>query len=83
MALTDIQIKNAKNPEKKIKLTDGAGMYLLLHPNGSEYWRMQYRFDGKQETYAIGVYPSVSLSEARIKRDEARAMLNPSEKNRL
>ena len=84
MALTDIQIKNAKTPEKKIKLTDGAGMYLLLHPNGSKYWRMQYRFNGKQKTYAIGVYPSVSLSEARTKRDEARAMIaagvDPSEK---
>ncbi|HAO0315345.1 TPA: integrase arm-type DNA-binding domain-containing protein [Escherichia coli] len=84
MALTDIQIKNAKTPEKKIKLTDGAGMYLLLHPNGSKYWRMQYRFEGKQKTYAIGVYPSVSLTEARTKRDEARAMIaagiDPSEK---
>lgn len=78
MALTDIQIKNAKTPAKKIKFTDGAGMYLLLHPNGSKYWRMQYRFDGKKKTYAIGVYPSVSLSEARTKRDEARAMISAS-----
>lgn len=62
MALTNIQIKNVKTPEKKIKLTDGAGMYLLLHPNGSKYWRMQYRFDGKQKNLCYwGLSISITL----------------------
>lgn len=75
MALTDVKIKNAKNFDKPVKLTDGFGMYLLLHPNGSEYWRMQFRFAGKQKTHALGVYPAVSLADARQRRDDARKLL--------
>ncbi|WP_437891942.1 tyrosine-type recombinase/integrase, partial [Phytobacter sp. V91] len=47
----------------------------LLHPNGSKYWRMQFRFAGKQKTHALGVYPTVSLAEARERRDSARKLL--------
>lgn len=75
MALTDIKIKKSKHTNKPVKLTDGFGMYLLLHPNGSKYWRMQFRFAGKQKTHALGVYPTVSLADARERRDAARKLL--------
>lgn len=52
-----------------------AAMHLLVHPNGSKYWRMQYRFDGKQKMLALGVYPDISLADARTRRDEARKLL--------
>ncbi len=48
MALTDIKVRTAKPMDKQYKLTDGSGMHLLVHPNGSKYWRLQYRYDGKQ-----------------------------------
>lgn len=72
MALTDAKIRAAKPTDKAYKLTDGTGMFLLVHPNGSRYWRLRYRILGKEKTLALGVYPEVSLSEARTKRDEAR-----------
>ncbi|KEN37594.1 hypothetical protein AC78_4457 [Escherichia coli 7-233-03_S4_C1] len=50
-------------------------MHLLVHPNGSKYWRLQYRFDGKQKMLALGVYPDVSLADARTRRDDARNLL--------
>ncbi|HAL9639075.1 TPA: integrase arm-type DNA-binding domain-containing protein [Escherichia coli] len=75
MALTDAKIRAAKPTDKAYKLTDGAGMFLLVHPNGSRYWRLRYRILGKEKTLALGVYPEVSLSEARTKRDEARKLI--------
>ncbi|WP_449554810.1 tyrosine-type recombinase/integrase [Lelliottia amnigena] len=75
MALTDIKVRTAKPTDKQYKLTDGNGMHLLVHPNGSRYWRLQYRFDGKQKMLALGVYPDVSLADARARRDEARKLL--------
>ncbi|MCV8000696.1 Arm DNA-binding domain-containing protein, partial [Escherichia coli] len=77
MALTDAKIRAAKHTDKAYKLTDGAGMFLLVHPNGSRYWRLRYRILGKEKTLALGVYPEVSLSEARTKRDEARKLNRP------
>lgn len=65
MALTDIKVRTTKPSDKPFKLTDGQGMHLLINPNGSKYWRLQYRFDGKQKVLALGVYPMVSLGEAR------------------
>ncbi|MBN3114975.1 integrase arm-type DNA-binding domain-containing protein [Pectobacterium brasiliense] len=76
MALTDIKVRSAKPEEKPYKLTDGNGMFLLVHTNGSKYWRLRYRSDGKEKTLALGVYPEVSLSEARQKRDEARKLIS-------
>ncbi|HCY3295366.1 TPA: tyrosine-type recombinase/integrase [Escherichia coli] len=76
MALTDAKIRAAKPTDKAYKLTDGAGMFLLVHPNGSRYWRLRYRILGKEKTLALGVYPEVSLSEARTKRDEARKLIS-------
>ncbi|EPU1047493.1 integrase arm-type DNA-binding domain-containing protein [Raoultella ornithinolytica] len=75
MALTDIKVRTAKPTDKQYKLTDGNGMHLLVHPNGSKYWRLQYRFGGKQKMLALGVYPDVSLADARARRDEARKLL--------
>ncbi|EPH2850716.1 tyrosine-type recombinase/integrase [Serratia nevei] len=75
MPLTDIKVKTAKPIDKAYKLTDGGGMYLLVKPNGSKYWRLKYRFVGKEKMLSIGVYPDVSLADARQKRDEARKIL--------
>ena len=75
MALTDTAIKNTKPQNKAIKLSDERGLYLLLNPNGSRWWRLDYRFDGKRKTLSMGVYPDVSLKAAREKRDEARTLI--------
>lgn len=75
MALTDVKVKTAKPKEKPYKLADGGGMYLLINANGSKYWRMKYRFVGKEKMLSIGVYPDVSLADAREKRSEARKIL--------
>ncbi|HEV7618807.1 MAG TPA: integrase arm-type DNA-binding domain-containing protein, partial [Burkholderiaceae bacterium] len=75
MALTDTACKNAKPKEKQYKLADGNGLYLLVIPNGRKYWRMKYRVTGKEKLLSFGVYPEVSLSDAREKRQEARKLL--------
>ncbi len=75
MALTDIEVKKAKSTDKPMKLTDGGGLFLQVQPNGSKYWRLAYRFGGKQKTLALGVYPDVSLADARGRRDDARKLL--------
>lgn len=76
MALTDTFIKNTKLSDKPSgdKHTDGKGLYLLVNTVG-KYWRMNYRYLGKQKTLALGVYPATSLAKARKARDEARAKL--------
>ena len=70
--LTDLQIRQAKQKANQYKLNDGNGLYLLIHLNGSKYWRMKYRFDDKEKTLSFGVWPEVSLKEAREKLSEAR-----------
>lgn len=70
--LTDVVIRNTKPGDKPIKLSDGGGLFLLIHPNGSFYWRMKYRHAGKEKLLALGVYPEVTLKQARKRRDEAR-----------
>lgn len=75
MALTDLKVKAARAKEKPYKLPDERGLVLLVSPNGGKYWRWSYRFDGKQKTMALGVYPDVSLADARSRRDEARKLL--------
>ena len=59
MALTELEVKKAKPEDKHRKLFDGGGMYLMVHTNGSKYWRMDYRIGGKQKTLSIGVYPNI------------------------
>jgi len=75
MALSDIAIRKTKPAEKPTKLTDGGGLYLLLNPNGSRWWRLDYRYGGKRKTLSMGVYPDVGLKDARNRRDEARKLL--------
>lgn len=72
MALTDVLIRNSKPKDKAFKLSDGGGLYLLVNLNGSRWWRVDYRFDGKRKTLSMGVYPETSLREARERRDEAK-----------
>jgi integrase len=76
MPLTDARLRNAKRNSKPYKLSDGGGMYLLVTPDGARYWRLDYRFAGKRRTLALGVYPTVTLSSARSRREDARALLD-------
>jgi len=70
--LTGTAIKEAKPGAKQFKLSDGGGLYLLVHSNGSKYWRFDFRFEGKQKSSSLGVWPEVSLVEARSRRNEAK-----------
>ena len=87
--LTELSIKQAKTKEKQYKLTDGEGMYLRVYPNGSKYWQLQYWFDGKQKILSFGVWPNISLKEARDKRFAAKKIIkegidpNDEKKERL
>jgi Arm DNA-binding domain len=75
MPLTDTAIRNAKPMEKAFKLSDGGGLFLLIQPGGTKLWRLAYRFARKQKLLAFGVYPTISLSDARAQRDAARKHL--------
>ncbi len=75
MKLNARQVDAAKPREKAYKLADGAGLYLEVVPSGSRYWRMKYRFNGKEKRMAFGVYPAVSLAQARALRDDAKKKL--------
>ena len=84
MALSDTTIKAAKPlPDKPYKLSDEKGLYILINPNGSKYFRLKYRFAGKEKTLSLGVYPETTLKQAREKRDTARKQIvdgiDPSE----
>ena len=85
MKLNDRQIKNAKPAEtgKKTKLFDGGGLYLEVTPAGGKVFRLKYRIDGKEKTFTIGKYPTISLVEARQAAENARRLLvsgqDPSE----
>lgn len=80
--LTETSIKLINPGQKIAKYSDGKGLYLLVHPNGSKYWRYRYSFSGKEKLLSVGVYPEVSLNEARIKRDDLKKRIksgfNPS-----
>lgn len=73
--LTATKVKNVKTNVKSKKVFDGRGLYLLLTANGSKYWRYDYRFAGKRKTLALGVYPDITLQDARNKHQEARRLL--------
>lgn len=75
LPLSDLQVKNAKPKETDYKLSDGYGLHLLITPTGGKLWRFQYRFDNKQKILALGAYPSVTLSDARQRREEAKKQL--------
>ncbi|MDX7987342.1 DUF4102 domain-containing protein [Xenorhabdus sp. 12] len=82
MKLTARQVDTCKSKGKDYKLSDGGGLYLLVKQSGSKYWRLKYRINHKEKLLALGVYPEVSLAEARKKREEAKKLIaegqNPS-----
>lgn len=73
--LTNTAIKNAKPQTKPYRISDSRGLYIEIMPNGSKYWRMKYRLHNKEKRLALGVYPEVTLAEAREKRDAARKLV--------
>ena len=73
--ITDAAIKNAKPSEKVQKLFYEEGLFLLIPPSGGKWWRFKYHLGGKEKLLSLGVYPAVSLKEARSRRDEAKALL--------
>ncbi|MAA59504.1 MAG: integrase, partial [Pseudomonadales bacterium] len=75
MPLTALAVKQAKPKEKDYKLADGGGMYLLVTKKGGKYWRLKYRYAGKEKVLALGVFPLVTLEEARRERDKAKRLL--------
>jgi integrase len=77
MPLSDATVRGAKPATVPRKLSDGGGLFLLVNPKpaGSKLWRLAYRFGGKQKALALGIYPSVSLLQARNARDEAKKLL--------
>lgn len=75
MLLSDTKVRNSKPKEKSYKLSDGRGLYLLVHTNGSRYWRFKYQFNGKEKLLALGVYPDISLADARESREKARKLI--------
>lgn len=85
--LSDPAIRKAKPSDKPRKLSDGGGLYLELQPSGARWWRLKYRIGGKEKRLSLGVYPAVSLSDARRRREEARALVaagtDPSEARKV
>jgi len=75
MALTDLKIRQTAAPTSPLKLTDGGGLYIEIKPNGSKLWRYRYRIAGKENVFALGAYPTISLQDARRMRDDARALV--------
>lgn len=76
MSLTALKIRSSTAREKDYKLSDEKGLYLLITTSGAKYWKLKYRFGGKEKKLALGVYPEVSLANAREKRDDARKLLS-------
>lgn len=76
MKLTDISCRSAKPKEKPYKKSDGGGLYLYVKPDGAKYWRLKYYYLGKEKLMALGIYPLISLQEAREKRDTAKRLLD-------
>lgn len=75
MKLTARQVDRSRPKDKPYKLSDGGGLYLLVNPNGSRYWRLKYRIAGKEKLLALGVYPDITLAVARQKRADAKKVL--------
>lgn len=74
MPLSDIKIRNAKPLEKPYKILDSDNLFLHVQPNGGKYWRYRYRWLGKEKTLSLGIYPDITLAEARMRRDQARQL---------
>src|SRR6516165_9247245 len=86
ISLSDTKVRNAKPRTKQYKLSDGEGLFLVIMPSGSKYWRLRYFFAGKEKVLALGVYPHISLAEAREQRAQAHKVLaagrDPSEEKK-
>src|SRR5205085_9057012 len=87
MPISDRLLRISTASTKPKKLSDGGGLQLLVQPTGSKLWRLAYRFAGKQKTLALGIYPAVSLADARSGRDQAKKLLakgiDPSAQRKL
>ena len=85
--LSATAVQQARGQAKPVKLADGGGLYLLVKPDGSRYWRYNYRFADKRKTLALGVYPDTSLADARKTHQQARETLakgiDPGEAKRI
>ncbi len=85
--LTEVSIGLIKPLRRTIKITDGNGLYLMVVPTGGRYWRYNYRFDGKQKTLALGIYPDVPIELARARHQAARRLLaigvDPSSRRKI
>src|SRR5260370_25638011 len=83
MSLSDAKARNAKPRTKPYKIADGEGLFLFVMPTGSKYWRLKYFFSGKEKLLALGVYPEITLADARERRTQAHKVLaggnDPSE----
>jgi len=81
--LTDTKIKTAKAKDKDYKLFDGGGLFLLVTKRNTKLWRLKYRFDGKEKLLSLGAYPSISLIQARVLREQHKSdianVINPNE----
>jgi integrase len=75
LALSDAKARNAKPRPRPYKMSDGEGLFLVVMPSGSKYWRLRYFFRGKEKLLALGVYPEITLADARHRRAEARKVL--------
>ncbi|MCL1916519.1 MAG: integrase arm-type DNA-binding domain-containing protein [Desulfovibrionaceae bacterium] len=75
MPLTDITIRNAKPGNKPYKLYDGGGLFVIVTPAGSKWWRFKYRYESREKLLSLGVYPAVTLQEARARRNEAKGLI--------
>ena len=75
MKLTGNKVAEAKPSQRAVKLSDGGGLYLLIKPNGTKAWRYKYRFHRRELTLTLGLFPDVSLKEARLRHQAARALL--------
>ncbi|HEV3437852.1 MAG TPA: integrase arm-type DNA-binding domain-containing protein [Gemmata sp.] len=75
MSLSDAKVRNAKAKTKSYKIADGEGLFLVVMPSGSKYWRLRYYFGGKEKLLALGVYSDVTLAEARDRSAAARKAL--------
>lgn len=77
--MNDLQVKNAKPADKPYKMYDEKGLFLIVNPSGSKWWRFRYTLNGKQNTLSLGVYPKQTLGKARAKRDEFVDVLESGE----
>lgn len=75
MPLSNTKLGSIRPKEKPFKVADEKGLFLLVNPNGSMYWRIRYRIAGREKSLSLGVYPDVVLKEARAERDVVRDML--------